>query len=68
MIEIDIREALKNEGKVYIFQYEGAPALGEDISLSLIHIWEIASRRGDSCASFQTGNLFYQFERSAGIN
>ena len=34
MIEIDIREALKNEGKVYIFQYEGAPALGEDISFA----------------------------------
>ncbi|WP_066683314.1 YceD family protein [Christensenella intestinihominis] len=34
MVEIDIREALKEEGKVYTFHYEGIPDLGEDISFA----------------------------------
>ena len=34
MIELDIREALKNEGVAYTFHYEGIPDLGEDISFA----------------------------------
>ncbi|MBC5647235.1 YceD family protein [Christensenella tenuis] len=34
MIEIDIREALKNEGKVYSFHYDGIPDLSEEIDFA----------------------------------
>lgn len=34
MIEIDIREALKNEEKVYSFHYDGVPDLGEEIDFA----------------------------------